>query len=220
MGSSRRPRRGAMDARLDRLIHAAPVFLFLHGSPTEPRSEDAAELIKLFREAGVGFSCYNFDDSEELEAALRARAGVASGSVLYVSGAVLPVQDALDLGLAVRERVPEEARGMTEKEAVREHCHELIASAPVVAFIKGTVEQPKCGFKQNADLADEPRNQVCHGQYSGRASGPSRDEGNFGLEDVPATVRQRQIRRRSRCGQGSRRRGPTGSSHSSRGAGA
>ncbi len=35
---------------------------------------------------------------------------------------------------------------MTEAEALHQHCVELTQSAPVVVFIKGTVERPRCGF--------------------------------------------------------------------------
>ena len=136
-----------MEERLDGLVNAAPVFLFLHGEPTEPREADARDLIQLFREAGVGFSCFDLLGSPEVEPAIRARSGVIEGSILYVEGALFPVAEALALDSeALRLRMPESTRGMTEQEAVHEHCLELANSAHVVVFMKGTVEEPKCGF--------------------------------------------------------------------------
>lgn len=137
-----------MQERLDRLINAAPVFLFLRGPPTACGQDPAAgALVGRFREAGVGFSAYNLEDDAEVEEAVRTRSGVAQGPMLFVEGRSESVEELLTLEpSALRLRMPAASRGLTEREAVREHCLELIASAPVVVFIKGTVEEPKCGF--------------------------------------------------------------------------
>ena len=83
--------------------------------------------------------------------------------------------------------VPESSKGMTEEEALHEHCVELTRSAPVVVFIKGidaTVEL-RDGFvdrlfsrnggeasmrlhQPDSDSANVTRHLVCDGGHSER----------------------------------------------------
>jgi monothiol glutaredoxin len=136
-----------MQERLDRLVAAAPVFAFVVGSPLEPTSDESKALVAQLRALGVLFSAFDMAPAPELAAAVQARwgaqVGEASRALLFVERQVFPNwRD----GAALMRAVPEASKGMTEAEALHEHCVELTRSAPVVVFMKGNVERPRCGF--------------------------------------------------------------------------
>ncbi len=136
-----------MQERLDRLVAAAPVFAFVQGNPMNPSSEESKALVAQLRTLGVLFSAFDMEPAADMAAAVQARWGglvsEASRALLFVERQVFA--DWRDAEALLRT-VPEASRGMTEAEALHEHCVELTRSSPVVVFIKGTVEKPRCGF--------------------------------------------------------------------------
>lgn len=155
-----------LEARVKRLIAAAPVMLFLEGTPLEPHDSSRAAVEGL-KSLGVLFSAYNVADNADVRRGVQAAAGASGWPVLFVEGS--PVHD-FDERLkngTLMAIVPEESKGkwwrcahadcckahaltsaagLTPEEAIQERCALIAHSAPVVVFMKGTVEKPRCGF--------------------------------------------------------------------------
>lgn len=133
-----------MEERLVRLSTCAPVFVFVRGHPNTTTDESSKQLLSLLRQHGIMFSAMDVSNSPDLEAALPSFCGSSvSIPIMFVSGKFFgDLSSVVALGSDVRSVVPEEARGMTEDD----WCSRLCSSSPVVAFIKGTVERPRCGF--------------------------------------------------------------------------
>lgn len=131
-----------LEARVKRLVNAAPVMLFLQGTPTEPEEGPSKVMLELLKNKGVLFSAYNVRDNADVARGVLAMAAGSSWPLLFIQGR-LALEVVAD---TILDLVPEECRGMTPDEVVRERCLELVQSAPVMVFIKGTVDKPRCGF--------------------------------------------------------------------------
>jgi hypothetical protein len=126
-----------MQERLDRLVSAAPVFAFVQGNPTAPSSEESRALVAQLRALGILFSAFDMEPAADVAAAVQERWGgqvpEASRALLFVERQVFAAWRDRD---ALMGAVPAACKGLTEAEALHQHCVELTASAPVVVFMK------------------------------------------------------------------------------------
>jgi Grx4 family monothiol glutaredoxin len=160
--------------RLEKLVNAAPVMLFMKGSPSQPRCGFSRQITEILTEQKIPFASFDILTDEEVRAGLKEHYEWPTFPQLYVNGNLIGgldivkemvaagnFREQLDIDkilenykgdnlLAASSNVAakqqEEQSKKDSKETLNERLKKLINTAPVMLFMKGTPSQPRCGF--------------------------------------------------------------------------
>lgn len=146
-----------LKARLDSLLASAPVLLFMKGSADAPRcrfsSKVVAALEKDLGPASAGkFRTFDILADEEVRQGLKVLSDWPTFPQLYCEGElvggcdiVLQMHESGELKELFREKGVggEDASG-----GLKERLTALVSSQSVMLFMKGTPEEPRCGFSR------------------------------------------------------------------------
>jgi len=134
----------ALNARLEKLINFSPVMLFMKGTPTTPQCGFSNKIVEILNKEGAKFDSFNILSDEEVRQGLKEYSNWPTFPQLYISGKLIGGLDIL------KELVEEgEFKNMLPKEKdLNARLTELLNTAPVMLFMKGTPTDPKCGFSK------------------------------------------------------------------------
>ncbi|KAI7903658.1 thioredoxin-like protein [Cokeromyces recurvatus] len=133
-----------LNARLKALIHSAPVMIFIKGTPQQPRCGFSRQLVDLLAEQKVKYSSFNILADEDVRQGLKAYSDWPTYPQIYINGELMGGLDIIKEMIAsgeFQEILPKE-------KDLNTRLQELIEKQPVMVFIKGTPEEPKCGFSR------------------------------------------------------------------------
>ncbi|KAL3643414.1 Monothiol glutaredoxin-S17 [Castilleja foliolosa] len=138
---------GAINDRIRSLINSAPVVLFMKGKPDEPRCGFSRKVVDILRTEKVEFETFNILEDDEVRQGLKEYSNWSSYPQLYIKGELIGGSDIV----LEMQKSGELKRVLTEKGVpfggtIEDRLKGLISSAPVMLFMKGTPESPKCGF--------------------------------------------------------------------------
>ncbi|KAH0565047.1 hypothetical protein GP486_001556 [Trichoglossum hirsutum] len=83
-GETSSSEKAALFARLDKLVSAAPVMLFMKGTPSEPRCGFSRQVVSLLRGRGVRYGFFNILADEEVRQGLKEYSDWPTFPQLYV----------------------------------------------------------------------------------------------------------------------------------------
>ena len=138
--------------KLSRLLHIAPVVLFMKGSPDAPRCGFSRQIVAVLKQNGVPFATFDILSDEDVRQGLKVYSDWPTYPQLYVNGALIGGLDIVkemaeggdlkeQLGVASLQLPPPPS-------SIEERLKALINRAQVMVFIKGTPDAPKCGFSR------------------------------------------------------------------------
>ncbi|KAH7545979.1 monothiol glutaredoxin-S17 [Ziziphus jujuba] len=137
----------SLTSRLASLINTNPVMLFMKGKPDEPKCGFSQKVVEILRQEKVDFDSYDILSDEEVRQGLKVYSNWSSYPQLYIKGEliggsdiVLEMQKSGELGKVLTEK------GIIQKETLEDRLRKLIISSPVMLFMKGTPDAPRCGF--------------------------------------------------------------------------
>ncbi|CAI5723374.1 unnamed protein product [Peronospora destructor] len=135
------------------LIKAAPVLLFMKGTPSDPKCGFSKKMVKLLRDHQITFSSFDILSDEQVRQGLKKLSNWPTYPQLYVKG---KLAGGLDILNEMAEDGDLSEQLGVEKKAKNENKYEqLINRARVMIFIKGTPKQPQCGFSRKlVDILD------------------------------------------------------------------
>ncbi|NWU41998.1 GLRX3 protein, partial [Hylia prasina] len=127
------PAQEQLQARLRKLINAAPCVLFMKGSPKEPRCGFSKQMVEILSRHGVAFSSFDVFSDEEVRQGLKAFSNWPTYPQLYVAGELVG-------GLDIIKEL--EASGELDTlcpkaQKLEDRLKSLINKAPVMLFMKG-----------------------------------------------------------------------------------
>lgn len=61
----------ALQTRLDKLVHSAPVLLFMKGAPTEPRCGFSSKVVDALQQAGINFQHFDILSDDAVRQGLK-----------------------------------------------------------------------------------------------------------------------------------------------------
>ncbi|XP_017664827.1 PREDICTED: glutaredoxin-3 [Lepidothrix coronata] len=133
-----------LNARLKKLINAAPCMLFMKGSPKEPRCGFSKQIVEILNKHGVSFSSFDIFSDEEVRQGLKTYSNWPTYPQLYVNGELIG-------GLDIIKEL--EASGELDTicpkaQKLEDRLKSLINKAPVMLFMKGNKQMAKCGFSK------------------------------------------------------------------------
>ncbi|CAI5738930.1 unnamed protein product [Hyaloperonospora brassicae] len=149
--ANKQPLDDARQVRLAKLLRAAPVMLFLKGTPSDPKCDASRDVVALLNEETIAFSAFDVDQDHDVQEGLKLVSTSSTFPQLYVHGAFVGGLDRLKEIKATGSIA--DHFGLTKQveptdAAFQESLRALVNSAPVLLFMKGTPSEPKCGFSK------------------------------------------------------------------------
>ncbi|KAG2172294.1 hypothetical protein INT43_004836 [Umbelopsis isabellina] len=117
-----------LQSRLKALVNSAPVMIFIKGTPQQPRCGFSRQLVDLLAEQNVRYSSFNILADEDV----------------YINGELAGGLDIIKELIASGEF----AEMVPKEKDLSSRLQELIEKQPVMVFIKGTPQEPRCGFSR------------------------------------------------------------------------
>lgn len=147
-----KPTDEARQYRLNRLINASPVMLFMKGTPTEPKCGFSRQIVALLDDEKIQYGTFDILTDEDVRQGLKDLSQWATFPQLYIHGSFVGgldiLQEKQSKGLLIEQlgllQTVEEATATVEA-----NLRDLVASAPVLLFMKGSPSNPKCGFSKS-----------------------------------------------------------------------
>ena len=136
-----------LNARLAKLVRAAPVMLFMKGSPDAPECGFSRKIVGLLREVEAEFSTFDILRDPAVRAGLKKFSDWPTYPQLYVEGELIGGLDIVKELAASGELKNTLPKKETETE-LNERIASIIARHKVMLFMKGTPDAPRCGFSR------------------------------------------------------------------------
>ncbi|XP_019162260.1 PREDICTED: monothiol glutaredoxin-S17 [Ipomoea nil] len=137
----------ALTSRLEGLINSSPVMLFMKGKPEEPRCGFSRKVVDILNQEKVDFNSFDILTDDEVRQGLKVYSNWSSYPQLYIKGEliggsdiVLEMQKSGELNKVLLEK------GVLQKDTLEDRLKKLVNSSPVILFMKGSPEAPRCGF--------------------------------------------------------------------------
>ncbi|XP_031396420.1 monothiol glutaredoxin-S17 [Punica granatum] len=136
-----------LTSRLKSLINSSPVMLFMKGKPDEPKCGFSRKVVEILRQEKVEFESFDILTDEEVRQGLKVYSNWSSYPQLYIKGELIGGSDiVLDMQKSGELKEVLAEKGIERKESLEDRLKNLIGSSPVMLFIKGTPDAPRCGF--------------------------------------------------------------------------
>ncbi|XP_071714538.1 monothiol glutaredoxin-S17 [Rutidosis leptorrhynchoides] len=134
----------ALTSRLESLINSSPVMLFMKGNPDEPKCGFSRKVVEILREEKVNFKTFDILSDEEVRQGLKFYSNWSSYPQLYIKSELIGGSDIV----LEMQKSGELEKILIEKGIIslEERLKKLVNSTPVMLFMKGTPNSPKCGF--------------------------------------------------------------------------
>ncbi|TPX62089.1 hypothetical protein PhCBS80983_g00738 [Powellomyces hirtus] len=134
----------ALTARLEELVKSNPVMIFIKGTPQQPRCGFSRQLVELLAEVGVKYGSFNILADDAVRQGLKEYSNWPTFPQVYVNGSLM---GGLDI---VKEMIEsgEFQKMVPAEEDLNTRLTSLINKAPVMLFMKGDPETPRCGFSR------------------------------------------------------------------------
>ncbi|KAI7824638.1 putative thioredoxin-like protein [Gamsiella multidivaricata] len=133
-----------MNARLKELTSSSSVMAFIKGTPTAPRCQFSRQLLEILTAQNIRFSSFNILADDEVRQAMKTFSDWPTFPQVYVKGEFVGGLDVVKEMVATGEF---QALVPAEKD-LKTRMDELINKAPLMIFIKGSPETPRCGFSK------------------------------------------------------------------------
>ncbi|PRQ28920.1 putative peptide-N(4)-(N-acetyl-beta-glucosaminyl)asparagine amidase [Rosa chinensis] len=136
-----------LTSRLESLIHSSPVMLFMKGKPEEPKCGFSRKVVDILAQEKVEFQTFDILSDEEVRQGLKVHSNWSSYPQLYIKGELIGGSDiVLEMQKSGELKNVLAENGIVQKDTLEDRLKKLISSSPVMLFMKGTPDAPKCGF--------------------------------------------------------------------------
>ncbi|XAR66454.1 Peptide-N(4)-(N-acetyl-beta-glucosaminyl)asparagine amidase [Bertholletia excelsa] len=154
-----------LTSRLENLINSSPVMLFMKGKPDEPKCGFSRKVVEIIQEEKVDFKSFDILSDDEVRQGLKVYSNWSSYPQLYIRGELIGGSDILlEMQKSGELKKVLAEKGIVQKESLEERLKKLIMSSPVMLFMKGTPDAPRCGF--SSKVVDALRNEgVAFGSF-------------------------------------------------------
>ncbi|XVF25814.1 hypothetical protein REPUB_Repub13aG0246000 [Reevesia pubescens] len=136
-----------LDSRLRSLINSSPVMLFMKGKPDEPKCGFSHKVVEILKQEKVDFGSFDILSDDEVRQGLKVFSNWSSYPQLYIKGELIGGSDiVLEMQKSGELQKILSEKGIIKKESLEDRLRSLISSSPVMLFMKGNPDAPRCGF--------------------------------------------------------------------------
>ncbi|KAL0749044.1 hypothetical protein Bca101_031046 [Brassica carinata] len=133
-----------LNDRLEKFTNSHPVMLFMKGTPEEPRCGFSRQVVGVLREENVDFGSFDILSDNQVREGLKKFSNWPTFPQLYCNGELLGGSDiVLEMQKSGELRQVLSEKG---KQSLEDRLKTLINSEKVMLFMKGSPDEPKCGF--------------------------------------------------------------------------
>lgn len=134
-------------SRLESLINSSPVMLFMKGKPDEPKCGFSRKVVEILRQENVHFESFDILSDEEVRQGLKVYSNWSSYPQLYIQGELIGGSDiVLEMQKSGELKKILHDKEIVPGQTLQDRLKKLITSSPVMLFMKGTPDAPRCGF--------------------------------------------------------------------------
>lgn len=132
--------------RLQAITAQAPCVLFMEGSKNAPAKGDSSDAVALLQKAGLEFQHFDVTTDSVLRQQLIERLtnkGASNYPLLFVNGEFVG-------GIDKIKRLDEQGQlaHLCASGDLTQRLQQLISKAPIMVFMKGSPDSPRCGFSR------------------------------------------------------------------------
>jgi Grx4 family monothiol glutaredoxin len=145
----------ALRTRIKTLLASAPILLFMKGSPAAPRCGFSRQTVEILQSNEVPFASFDILGDEEIRGGLKLYSEWPTYPQLYVGSELIGGLDILkemvadtSAPLRTQLRVDEVTAPIPQPKPINDRLKDLISASPVVVFMKGSPDAPRCGFSR------------------------------------------------------------------------
>ncbi|KAG6552699.1 hypothetical protein Mapa_005646 [Marchantia paleacea] len=138
-----------LNQRLKSLVNSKPVLLFMKGTPEEPRCGFSRKVVAAMKETGVEFGTFNILADNEVREGLKIFSNWPTYPQLYVKGELIGGCDIImEMHQNGELKQTFAESGLLQKPSLEDRLKHLINSSENILFMKGTKDEPRCGFSK------------------------------------------------------------------------
>ena len=142
--------------RMESLVHASKVMVFMKGTPTAPRCGFSRQVVEILQESAIEFGSFDIlgPNDQDVRQGLKVKSDWPTYPQIYVDGELVGGLDILkEMG---DEGDLAEQFGVTKQETTEERLKKLLKRSHIMLFMKGLPSAPKCGFsRQIVEILEE-----------------------------------------------------------------
>lgn len=145
-----------LDDRMDSLVNASDVMLFMKGTPLAPRCGFSRQVVELLQEAGIEFGSFDIlgSNDQDVREGLKKKSDWPTYPQIYVKGELIGGLDILKEMTEVGDLA--EQIGVQKKESLNDRLKRIVHRSNIMLFMKGLPSAPKCGFsRQIVEILEE-----------------------------------------------------------------
>lgn len=147
-----------LTSRLESLINSSPVMLFMKGRPDEPKCGFSRKVVDILQQEKVGFESFDILTDDEVRQGLKVYSNWSSYPQLYIRGELIGGSDiVLEMQKSGELKKVLAEKGFAQEGSLEDRLKKLTMSSPVMLFMKGTPDAPRCGF--SSKVVDALRNE-------------------------------------------------------------
>jgi Grx4 family monothiol glutaredoxin len=147
-----------VENKIKGLLQSSHIILFMKGTPTDPQCGFSRQACHLLDEHKIKYDYFDILSDSNLREQLKKYSNWNTYPQLYVNGELI---GGLDIMKQMIENGEFELIFKQKEKDMNKYLESLINRAPLMLFIKGTPESPKCGFTKeliallnNANIKD------------------------------------------------------------------
>lgn len=148
-----------LEERLDRLTTMAPVVLFMKGTPMEPKCGFSRQIVDLLAKQRIAYSAFDILTDDQVRQGLKDYAQWPTYPQLWINGELvggLDIVKELSESGELKSLVPAvnlqssalPSSDDSAEQPLNERLKRLVNQSKLMLFIKGTPEEPRCGFSR------------------------------------------------------------------------
>ncbi|CAN0852986.1 Monothiol glutaredoxin-S17 [Linum grandiflorum] len=137
------------NSRLAALINSSPVMLFMKGTPEEPKCGFSSKVVSILKEEKVEFGSFDILTDDGVRQGLKVYSNWSSYPQLYIKGELIGGSDiVLEMQKSgeLQKVLSEKGVVVVKKQTLEDRLKGLVSSSPVMLFMKGNPDAPRCGF--------------------------------------------------------------------------
>ena len=152
-GSSTDSSLASQHSHLASLVCQSPIMIFIKGTPTAPRCGFSKQLVALLAQHDVQYGYFDILSDSGVREGLKTFSNWPTYPQVYEAGQLVGgldvVKELMEAGEFPAAKREEEAVAAA-KDPLTARIQSLLSSAPVLLFMKGDRQQPRCGFSRSA----------------------------------------------------------------------
>ncbi|CAM0956589.1 unnamed protein product [Alopecurus aequalis] len=117
------------------------------GSPEEPKCGFSGKVIHILKQEKIPFSSFDILSDDEVRQGLKVLSNWPSYPQVYIKGELVGGSDiVMEMHKSGELKKVLSEKGIIPKESLEDRLKALISSSPVMLFMKGNPDAPRCGF--------------------------------------------------------------------------